>query len=108
MLLTPFAADAQDDLTVKFVASYKEKYNEVPNQFAADAYDAVYAIKAAAEKADVKPSMSASEICDALKASMTQITINGLTGENMSWEASGEPNKAPKAVIIKDGAYSAL
>jgi len=108
MLLTPFAADAQDDLTVKFVASYKEKYNEVPNQFAADAYDAVYAIKAAAEKADVKPSMSASDICDALKASMTQITINGLTGENMSWEASGEPNKAPKAVIIKDGAYSAL
>ena len=108
MLLTPFAADAQDDLTVKFVASYKEKYGEVPNQFAADAYDAVYAIKAAAEKAGVKPSMNVSEICDALKVSMTEITINGLTGEGMSWEASGEPNKAPKAVIIKDGAYSAL
>ena len=108
MLLTPFAADAQDDLTVKFVASYKEKYGEIPNQFAADAYDAVYAIKAAAEKADVKPSMSASEICDALKVSMTEITVNGLTGEGMSWEASGEPNKAPKAVVIKDGAYSAL
>lgn len=108
MLLTPFAADAQDDLTVKFVASYQEKYGEIPNQFAADAYDAVYAIKAAAEKADVKPSMSASEICDALKVSMTEITVNGLTGENMSWEASGEPNKAPKAVVIKDGAYAAL
>ena len=108
MLLTPFAADAQDDLTVKFVASYQEKYGEIPNQFAADAYDAVYAIKAAAEKADVKPSMSASEICDALKVSMTEITVNGLTGENMSWEASGEPNKAPKAVVIKDGADAAL
>ena len=108
MLLTPFAADAQDDLTVKFVASYQEKYGEIPNQFAADAYDAAYAIKAAAEKADVKPSMSASEICDALKVSMTEITVNGLTGENMSWEASGEPNKAPKAVVIKDGAYAAL
>ncbi|MBQ8822827.1 MAG: ABC transporter substrate-binding protein [Lachnospiraceae bacterium] len=108
MLLTPFAADATDDLTVKFVTSYQEKYNEIPNQFAADAYDAVYAIKAAAEKAGIKPSMSASDICEALKAAMTQITIDGLTGEGMSWEASGEPNKAPKAVIIKDGAYSAL
>lgn len=108
MLLTPFAADATDDLTVKFVTTYKEKYNDTPNQFAADAYDAVYAIKAAAEKAGVTPSMSASEICDALKASMVEITIDGLTGAGMSWEASGEPNKAPKAVIIKDGAYSAL
>ena len=108
MLLTPFAADATDDLTVKFVTTYKEKYGEVPNQFAADAYDAVYAIKAAAEKAGVTPSMSASDICDALKAAMTQITVDGLTGAGMSWEASGEPNKAPKAVIIKDGAYSAL
>ena len=48
MLLTPFAADAQDDLTKNFVAKYAEKFNgEVPIQFAADAYDAVYAVKAA-------------------------------------------------------------
>lgn len=108
MLLTPFAADATDDLTVKFVASYQEKYNEIPNQFAADGYDAVYALKAACEKAGVKPSMSNSDICEALKAAMVQITVDGLTGSGMTWEASGEPNKAPKAVIIKDGAYSAL
>lgn len=108
MLLTPFAADATDDLTVKFVTTYQEKYGEVPNQFAADAYDAVYAIKAAAEKAGITPSMSASDICNALKEAMTQITVDGLTGAGMTWEASGEPNKAPKAVIIKDGAYSAL
>ena len=44
MLLTPFAADATDDLTVKFVAKYKEQFTDTPNQFAADAYDAVYAI----------------------------------------------------------------
>ncbi len=108
MLLTPFAADATDDLTVKFVSTYQEKYGEVPNQFAADAYDAVYAIKAAVEKAGVTPSMSTSDICNALKEAMTQITVDGLTGAGMTWEASGEPNKAPKAVIIKDGAYSAL
>lgn len=108
MLLTPFAADAQDDLTVSFVNTYKEKYGEVPNQFAADAYDAVYAIKAAIEKSGVTPDMSISDICEGLKGVMTQISINGLTGENMSWTEAGEPNKAPKAIVIKNGEYVAM
>ena len=43
MLLTPFNADAEDQQTKDFVAKYQEKYNEIPNQFAADAYDCVYA-----------------------------------------------------------------
>ena len=60
MLLTPFAADATDDLTVNFVKKYNEKYGETPNQFAADAYDAVYIIKAAIEKSGVTPDMSVS------------------------------------------------
>ncbi len=107
MLLTPFAADATDDLTVNFVTTYQEKYGEIPNQFAADAYDCVYAIKAACEKANVTPDMSVSDICEALKVAMTEIEIDGLTGENITWEASGEPTKAPKAVVIKDGAYVA-
>ena len=105
MLLTPFAADAQDDLTKKFVTSYKEKYKEVPNQFAADAYDCIYAIKAALEAANATPDMSASDICDAVKPVMTTTTIDGLTGTGMSWSASGEVNKDPKAVEIKNGEY---
>ena len=105
MLLTPFAADAKDELTQNFVKTYVEKYGETPNQFAADAYDAVYAIKAAAEAADLKPDMSVSEICEAMKTAMTTISIDGLTGAAMSWTASGEPNKGPKAVEIVDGKY---
>jgi branched-chain amino acid transport system substrate-binding protein len=108
MLLTPFAADAKDELTQKFVASYKEKYKETPNQFAADAYDAIYAIKAASEKAAVTPDMDASTICDGLKKAMTEISINGLTGENMKWTADGEPDKAPKAIKIVNGVYTAM
>ena len=106
MLLTPFAADATDDLTVNFVTKYQAKYGEIPNQFAADAYDAVYAIKAAAEQANVTPDMSVSDICEGLKSGITAVTVDGLTGAGMSWDASGEPNKAPKAVVIKDGAYA--
>lgn len=106
MLLTPFAADAQDDLTKKFVSAYETAYNDNPNQFAADAYDAVYAIKAAAEKGDVAPSDGVSGICDKMKAAMQEITVNGLTGEGMNWAADGTVNKAPKAMEIKNGAYA--
>lgn len=55
MLLTPFAADADDEKTQSFVTKYKEAYGDTPNQFAADAYDAIYIIKAAAEQAGVTP-----------------------------------------------------
>ena len=105
MLLTPFAADATDDLTVNFVKKYNEKYGETPNQFAADAYDAVYIIKAAIEKSGVTPDMSVSDIGTKLTEAMTQIEASGLTSSKMTWEASGEPNKEPKAVVIKGGVY---
>lgn len=108
MLLTPFAADATDDMTQSFVSKYKEKYGETPNQFAADAYDAIYTIKAALEKAGATPDMSASDICDAMKAAMTSVSVDGLTGAGMTWTADGEVEKAPKAVIIENGAYKAL
>ena len=108
MLLTPFVADAEDEKTVNFVKKYKEAYGDTPNQFAADSYDAVYAVKAALEKADAKPSMSASEICDALKTAITEIELQGITttnGSSITWTADGEPNKEPKAMVIENGAY---
>ena len=107
MLLTPFAADADDELTQKFVTAYKEKYGETPIQFAADAYDAIYAIKAAAEEAGITPETSVSDTCDKMKEAMLKVTVNGLTGENMTWTEDGEPHKAPKAVKVVDGAYQA-
>lgn len=108
MLLTPFAADAQDEKTQKFVKAYKEKYNSVPNQFAADAYDAAYAIKAAMEEAGIDDAtISTSELCEKLKEAMVKIKVDGVTG-SMTWTKDGEPTKDPKAMIIKDGAYKAL
>ena len=108
MLLTPFAADAQDELTQKFVTSYKANYGETPIQFAADAYDAIYAIKAAMEEADITPETSVSDTCDKMKEAMLKIKVNGLTGEDMTWTEDGEPHKAPKAVKVVDGAYQAM
>lgn len=109
MLLTPFAADAADEKTVKFTNAYKAANNgEITNQFAADAYDAVYTVAAALEKANITDaSMSVSDLCDAIVAVMTQIEVDGVTGK-MTWNAEGEPTKDPKAMVIKDGAYSAM
>lgn len=108
MLLTPFAADATDDLTVKFVKSFEDAYGETPIQFAADAYDAMYILKAAMEEANVTPDMAVGDICDAMEGAMTKIKVDGLTGTNMTWTEDGEPEKDPKAVQVVDGAYKAM
>lgn len=117
MLLTPFAADATDDATVSFVKAYTDAYGETPIQFAADAYDALYIIKAAAEKAGITADMSVSDMGTALSKAMTEITVDGLTGSGITWDAAGEPTKEPKAVKIviteaedgtKSGAYAAM
>lgn len=108
MLLTPFAADADDEATKAFVTKYQEQYKDLPNQFAADAYDAIYVMKAAIETADATPDMSVTDLGTGMSEAMTTITVDGLTGESMKWEATGEVSKAPKAVVIKDGSYSAL
>ena len=105
-LLTPYSADATDDLTVNFVTKYKEKYNgETPNQFAADAYDAIYIIKACIEDKKLTPADDISTICNAMKEAITSLSYDGVTGDGMTWAATGEVSKAPKAVMIVDGAY---
>jgi len=108
MLLTPFAADAEDEATKSFVAAYNEAYGETPIQFAADAYDAIYIIKAALEKCGATADMSTADINEAMKAAMLEITVDGLTGAGMTWTEDGEVNKEPKAVKIVDGVYTAM
>ena len=108
MFLTPFTANATDEATQKFVADYKEAFGDTPIQFAADAYDCVYVIKAAAEKEDVTPDKSVSDICDALKKGMTEITYDGLTGKSITWSEDGEPTKEPTVVVVKSGEYQVL
>ena len=111
MLLTPFAADDMAQSTQDFVAKYKEAYGETPSQFAADAYDAVYTVKATAEAAKITGDMSASDICDALMEQMKTIEVDAITskeGVPMKWDENGMVDKAPKAVIITDGAYKAM
>ena len=105
MVLTPFSADAQDEKTVSFVTKYKEKYGEIPNQFAADAYDCVYAVYQACTAAGVTADMSAEEINDKMIEQFTSMTFDGITGNSMTWSANGAVSKDPKAVVIENGEY---
>ncbi len=107
MLLTPFTADAEDEMTKNFVAKYNEKFGETPNQFAADAYDCVYAIYEACKAEGITADMSAQDICAKLIARFTSadFTIDGLTGTGMTWSESGEVSKAPKGMVIQGGVY---
>ena len=104
MLLTPFSADAQDELTVSFVTKYEAQYGGVPNQFAADAYDGIYALYAAINAAGITADTSFEDACEKLIAAFPSVEITGLTG-TMKWDATGEVEKTPTAVVIKDGVY---
>jgi len=107
ILLSPFAAvEGIEEKTTKFVKDYKAAYGEAPNQFAADAYDAICIIKAAIEKSGAKPDMSIKELGDKLRAAILELEFSGLTGEGMTWSSTGEVNKLPKVFTIKDGAYA--
>jgi len=105
MLLTPFSADAEDDLTKNFVQKYQDLYGEIPNQFAADGYDTVYIVYQALQAAGCTADMSAAELCEKLVAIMPTISYTGLTGQGLTWNAEGEVSKDPLAVVIKDGVY---
>jgi len=106
MLLTPFIATAEDEATQNFVKAYKDAYGEEPNQFAADAYDCVYAVYDALNKAGVEASASHEEICDALVGQFAgDFKYSGVTGADMEWNEAGEVNKTPNAMVIENGVY---
>ena len=105
-LMTPFDANASDEATQSFVAKFKEKMDGlVPDQFAADGYDVIYALYNAMTAAGITGSESASEICTALEAQFATMTIDGLTGTGMHWDENGMISKAPAAVVIENGVY---
>lgn len=106
--LAPFVAKSEDEQVQSFVSKYEAAYSETPNQFAADAYDCVYVVKAAIEAAGATPDMNVSDLCDAMKEAMTSVSYSGITGKDITWGEDGEPNKAPLVVKVVDGEYTEL
>lgn len=106
MMLCPFSAFGDDETTTTFVDAYKAAYNgETPNQFAADAYDCVYAIYQALQDGAISPDMSSSDMCDGLVSAFTTMTFDGTTGVGQTWDENGMISKEPKVYTIESGAY---
>lgn len=107
LLLTPFSADAEDEATQAFVAAYQEAYGEKPIQFAADAYDCVYAVYKAFGATGLGTDATMEEVCEALIQQFNGgFSVAGLTASGeMKWESTGEVDKAPKIYLIQDGKY---
>lgn len=106
MLMTPFNPWSTDEKVASFVKTYEERFKETPNQFAADAYDCVYAVYEACVAKGVTSEMATEELCEALVSYFTSgKTFDGLTGKSMTWGTNGEVSKAPNVCVIKGGVY---
>lgn len=114
MLMTPFNAASEDERTAAFVEKYQADYKDIPNQFAADGYDCVYAIYNALQKIDNLSEIAAMDyaerheaLCDALISVFTSsdFSVDGLTGSAMTWQTNGEVSKDPMVVVIENGTY---
>ena len=100
--ITPFDVNSKDEKVSAFVSKYEEKHGEKPDQFAADAYDAVYAIFEAMKAANIdNADISASDLSDALQKAITAegFVLKGLTGE-MTWDTTGACTKVPVIVEL--------
>ncbi len=107
LLMTPFSAGAEDDRTKSFVEKFQKAHNILPNQFAADGYDCMYAIYEACLEIEGLAGMDSAALCDALSAKFGSGTfkVDGLTGKGMTWKKTGEIDKAPLIFKVENGAY---
>ena len=104
LLMTPFNPDAPENQD--FVSKYQAMMDGViPNQFAADGYDVIYAIYDACIACGIDGATPADEACAALNEYFATYTFSGLTGSGMTWDAAGMISKVPAAVKIENGKY---
>ncbi len=104
VLMTPFNPDAAE--SKNFVEKYKAMMKgEVPNQFAADGYDVIYAIYDACVATGVTGTMSAAEVSAKLQEYFKTYKFSGLTGVDMTWDTNRMISKVPSAVKIENGKY---
>lgn len=98
IFLSPFFSADTTENVKNFVDAYQENFNSVPDQFAADAYDGVYAIAKAYQLAQ---SMDSEKLIEAMK----NVEVDGITGK-FSFDEDGNPNKEAKYIQIENGKYT--
>ena len=108
-MLSHFDSNATEGAAADFIAKYTEKFGaDTLNQFGASAYDCVYAIYYAMQEAieegeDIDVTISASDLCDILKAKFAgDFTYSGVTGTDIVWEDNGYVSKVAVKYTLKE------
>ena len=109
-MLSHFNSKATEGKAADFIAKYTEKYGkETLNQFGASAYDCVYAIFYAMQQYildgnELPVTISASDLCDILKDKFANgyTFADGVTGNNITWDAEGYVAKDAIRYTIKE------
>lgn len=107
-MLSHFDSNATDGKAAEFVKKYTDKFGtETLNQFGASTYDCVYAIYGAMKAAidngqEIDVTISASDLCDILKAQFTgDYTFSGVTGNDIKWDKNGYVAKEAVKYTLK-------
>ena len=108
-MLSHFNSKATEGKAADYIKKYKEAYPDGPlNQFGASAYDCVYALAAAMNKAidegvEITADIAAAELCEILTKQFNEgFDFSGATGDNISWDANGFVEKGAVAYVIKE------
>ena len=102
VVASPWYPGKENEKIKKFVADYKAKYNKVPDQFAAQSYDALYIYASALEKAG--SSTDRQKLRDSLA---TIKDFQGVTGK-FAFDDKRNPLMDATVLIIKDGQFTEL
>ncbi len=98
IVATPWFAEKKDPKVKAFVASYKKRYGKGPDQFAAQAYDALYIMAEALRTAGVA---DRNKLRDALAGVRN---FNGVLGK-FSFSAERDVVMEPNVLIVKNGKF---
>lgn len=98
IVATPWFAGKQDPKVQEFIKNYKAEYGKEPDQFAAQAYDALYLYAEALKNAGEADR-------DALRDALAKIKgFKGVLGE-FSFDKDGDVKMTPTVITIKDGKF---
>lgn len=105
-VISTYFPSEEEGLVRNFAESYETLYNEAPDRYAAEAYDAVYAIAESIRRSGLSPETAEEEDSDEkLIDAMTKISVKGVTGV-LAWTTDGEPTRPAEVKICTKGTFT--
>nr|WP_249745374.1 ABC transporter substrate-binding protein [Mesobacillus boroniphilus] len=99
IVATPWYGDKDDQKVQDFVKKYEEKYSKKPDQFAAQAYDALYIMAEALKKAGEADR-------DAVRDALAETKdFQGILG-SFSFDKDGDVVMEPTVLVIDEGKFT--